>query len=85
LELNKATRDLQDARFEIKQLQLSIEQASEALQILQNRYRQGLVNTTDVLLATTQVSQLKFKLAQAAFNSNVTKAYIQFLTTSTTK
>lgn len=85
LELNKATRDLQDASFEIKQLQLSIEQATEALQILQNRYRQGLVNTTDVLLATTQVSQLKFKMAQAAFNSNVTKAYIQFLTTSTTK
>jgi len=85
LELNKAYRDLSDAQFDIDQQKLSIHQASEALVILQNRYQQGLVNTTDVLQATTQLSQQKFALAQAIFTSNVTKAYLQLLTTSTIK
>jgi outer membrane protein TolC len=85
LELNKAYRDLADAQFDIQQQKSSIEQATESLTILQNRYQQGLVNTTDVLMATTQLSQQKFALAQAVFTSNITRAYIQLLTTSTTK
>lgn len=85
LELTKAYRDLSDAQFDIQQQKLAIEQAKEALQILQNRYNQGLVNTTDVLQASTQYSQQKFALAQALFNANITKAYIQFLTSTTTK
>ena len=85
LELNKAYRDLADAQFDIKQQKLAIEQASESLLILQNRYQQGLVNTTDVLMASTQLSQQKFALAQAIFTTNVTKAYLQLLTASTNK
>ncbi|MEO6670316.1 MAG: TolC family protein [Ferruginibacter sp.] len=85
LELNKAYRDLSDAQFDIMQQQLAIEQANEALQILQNRFQQGLVNTTDVLQAATQLSQQKFALAQAVFTANVTKSYIQLLTASTNK
>lgn len=84
-ELDKAYRDLSDARFEVDQDKAAIEQAAEAMRILQNRYRQGLVNTTDVLTADTQLSQLKFSLAQAQFTVNVTRAYIQLLTTTTTK
>ena len=85
LELDKACRDLADASFNIKQQKLAIEQASESLMILQNRYQQGLVNTTDVLMATTQLSQQKFALAQAIFTSNITKAYLQLLTASNNK
>jgi outer membrane protein TolC len=85
LELNKANRDLVDAQFDIKQQKLSVNQATEALQILQNRFQQGLVNTTDVLQATTQLSQQKFALAQALFTSNITIAYIQLLTATTNK
>lgn len=85
LELNKVYRDLKDAQTEILQQKKAVEQASEALRILQNRYQQGLVNTTDVLMAATQVSQQKFALAQAIFNSNVSKAYLELLTSSTTK
>ena len=85
MELDKAYRDLSDARFEISQDEAAIDQASEALRILQNRYQQGLVNTTDVLTADTQLSQLKFSLAQAQFTANVTRAYIQLLTATTTK
>lgn len=84
LELTKAYRDLGDAQFDITQQKSAIEQAKEALQILQNRYNQGLVNTTDVLMANTQLSQQKFALAQAIFNANITNAYIQLLTTTTT-
>ncbi|EHQ26090.1 TolC family protein [Mucilaginibacter paludis] len=85
VELNKAYRDLADARFEIAQAQASVQQSSEALRILQNRYLQGLVNTTDILTAGAQLSQIKFLLAQAQFTANVTRAYIQLLTSTTTK
>lgn len=84
-DMNKAYRDLSDARFEIAQEKAAIEQASESLRILQNRYSQGLVNTTDVLVAETQLSQQRFAFAQAQFTANVTQAYIQFLTTTTNK
>ena len=85
LELNKAYRDLSDAQFDIQQQKAAVEQAAEALQILQNRYQQGLVNTTDVLMAATQLSQQKFALVQAIYTTNVTNAYIQFLTSSNKK
>lgn len=81
-ELDKTKRDIADIRFEIAQHTKAIEQASEALRILQNRYEQGLVTTTDVMMATTQLSQQKLALTQAVFNQNLTKAYLQFLTTS---
>jgi len=85
LELSKAKRDISDAAIEIATQKIAIAQAEESLRILQNRYEQGLVNTTDVLMATTQVSQQKFAMSQAVFNLNVAKAYLQFLTTSTNK
>lgn len=85
MELNKAFRDLSDARFEISHDRAAVDQAAEALRILQNRYQQGLINTTDVLMAQTQLSQQQFALAQAEFNLAVTEAYIQLLTSSTNK
>jgi outer membrane protein TolC len=85
LELNKAYRDLSDAQFEISQEKAAIEQASESLRILKNRFQQGLVNTTDVLMAETQRSQQKFLLARAQFTLNLTRYYIQFLSSSTNK
>ena len=80
LELSKTKRDIGDAVTEIATQKVAIAQAEESLRILQNRYEQGLVNTTDVLMANTQVSQQKFVLAQAVLNLNVAKAYLQFLT-----
>ncbi len=84
-ELNKTKRQIADIRFEIIQEENAIEQATEALRILQNRYQQGLVNTTDVMQAATQLSQQKLLLAQAIFNRELTKAYLQFLTTTSIK
>lgn len=82
LELTKALRDLADAQFEIKQQTLAIDQAAESLLILQNRYQQGLVNTTEVLRAATQLAQQKFAMAQAVFTASSTQALIQLLTAS---
>ena len=84
-ELAKAKRDLSDSQFEINQYIKSIEQASESLRILQNRYEQGLVNTTDLMMATTQLSQQKLALAQAVYHRSITGAYLQFLTASINK
>ncbi len=85
LEINKALRDLSAAGFEMKQDNVAIEQAAESFRILQNRYRQGLVTTTDLLMAQSQLLQQKFALAQAGFNMNLTLFYLQFLTSTTTK
>jgi outer membrane protein TolC len=82
LELDKANRDLSDAKSEILQQQMAVEQSAESLRILQNRYQQGLVNTTDVLMAATQLSQQKLALAQAEFAYKMTNAYRKFLTAS---
>ena len=85
LELNKAFRDLHDAEANVKQSMAAVDQAGEALRILQNRYRQGLATTNDILLSTNQLSQQKLNYQQALFNVNVTQAYLQLLTTSNTK
>lgn len=85
VELNKALRDWNDANFEIKLQDKAIEQATEALRILQNRYEQGLANTTDLLMASTLLSQQQLSKAQAILTSNITKAYLQFLTSSFNK
>ena len=80
VELNKTHRQFEDAAFKIQQHQAAVDQANEALRILQNRYQQGLVNTTDVLTAQTQLSQQKQAYTQAVFSRNVSLAYLEFLT-----
>ena len=80
LQINHARRQLSDATFFMKQQQLAVEQASEALRVLQNRYTQGLVKTTDVLMAQTQLSQQKIGYVRAVFNYNLAAASLQFLT-----
>jgi outer membrane protein TolC len=82
LELNKTQRQLDDATFAVRQQDIAISQASEALRILQNRYLQGLVTTTDLLQAETLLSQQKLNQAQAIFQYNTTIAYLEFLTST---
>lgn len=82
VELNKARRDFDDAQYKINQQKAAVGQAAEALRILQNRYEQGLANSTDVLMAQTQLSQQKLALAQAMFSRNISAAFVQFLTTA---
>jgi len=82
VQVNHARRQLSDALFEKKQQQLAVEQASEALRVLQNRYAQGLIKTTDVLMAQTQLSQQKMGYIHAVFNYNLAAASLKFQITN---
>lgn len=85
LEVNKTYRQLQDAKFALQQQASAVDQASEALRILQNRYQQGLATTSDLLQAQTLLSQQKLSQAQTFFQINTANAYLQFLTSTSEK
>ncbi len=78
--INHARRQLSDASFFIRQQKLAVDQASEALRVLQNRYGQGLAKTSDVLLGQTQLSQQKLGYVHAIYNHNLAAATLRFLT-----
>ena len=80
IEVNKNRRDLADLQREITQQRTSVEQAAEALRIMNNRHREGLVSTTDLLLAQAQLSQNRLALAQAIMNYNIAGFYQDILT-----
>ena len=79
LELDKTKRNLNDSQIEINKQQASVEQAGEALRILTNRHREGLANTTDLLMAQAQLSQQELLLTQSVMSYNITEAYLNFL------
>lgn len=79
-ELAKAQQQLKNAGYRLVQYKAAIAQAEEALSILENRFKQGLVSTTDVLQAHTQLAQQKLYYRQAVTMHNSTLAYIRFLT-----
>lgn len=81
VEVNKTKRALQDAQYKITRQQKAVEESTEALRVLQNRYSQELTNTTDILAAQTQVAQQKLGLAQVLFARSSAVIYLQFLTT----
>lgn len=84
-ELMKSTRALETLSKETANNQLMVEQAREALRILQDRYSEGLVSTTDLLRSQTQLAQTELALTQSVFKKNVTKAYIELLTETNRK
>lgn len=80
LELNKTTRQLKDAENKVNLSKLALEQSQEAFRIRENRFKQGLEKTTDLLLSETQMAQKELEHLQAVFEYNFTKSYLQFLT-----
>ena len=80
LNISQAKHQLNDAMFDISQKQLAIQQATEALRVLENRYAQGLVKTTDVLMAQMQLAEQRLGYVQAVFNYNLASASLTFLT-----
>lgn len=82
LELNRATRALQDAENKLQLTQLALEQSEEALRIRNNRYEQGLEKTTDLLGAETQFSEKRLEYYQTVYEYNYAVAYLEFLTSS---
>ena len=80
LELNIATRQLNDAVKKRSLSQLAYEQSQESYRILQNRFTQGLEKTTDLLHAETLMLQKELEQLQAVFEFNTSLEYVQYLT-----
>ena len=78
--MEKNNRDLTDLAFEIKRHETSVAQAGEALRIMRNRYKEGLVGTTDLLMSQAQFSKTQLEKAQAVMNYNITRYYQQLIT-----
>lgn len=78
-EVDKTRRDLSDIQAEISKHESSVEYAQSALTIIENRYAEGLISTSDLLAAQTQLAQQKLMLAQAIFSYNVTSIYLDLL------
>ena len=82
LEVDKNRREIADLQLEIQKQKTSVEQAAEALRIMSDRHREGLVSTTDLLLAQAQLSQQRLTLAQSISNFNIACFYQEILTQS---
>ena len=80
LELQKAKRQLDDAREKIKVSNLALEQSGEALRIKTDRYEEGLEKTSDLLFVETQYLEQEMNYYQSVFQYNYALEYLKFLT-----
>ena len=81
METDKTLRDLTDLQAEIETRKTSVEQSEEALRIMTERHKEGLVSTTDLLQSQAQLSQQQLQQAQTIMNYNIAYYYHQLLTT----
>jgi len=79
LELNKASRQIEDAQSKVSFTKQAWEQSKEAYRIRKNRYDQGLEKSADLLSAETLMSQKELEYQQAVFEYNVAWEYLMFL------
>lgn len=79
LELNKASRQIEDAASKINFTKQAWEQSKEAYRIRKNRYDQGLEKSSDLLSAETLMSQKELEYQQTIFEYNVASEYEKFL------
>ncbi|HAI84199.1 MAG TPA: TolC family protein [Chitinophagaceae bacterium] len=82
LEQQKTKEDLKAAAQKIIAQQQAVAQAKEALRITRNRYEQGLVNTIDVLMAQTQLSQQQLQLTQTLCEQQTLLATLSYQTST---
>ncbi|MCA0932103.1 TolC family protein [Lutimonas saemankumensis] len=80
LEVKKAVRQLNDAKKQIELSGLALEQSKEAYRITNNRFKEGLEKSKDLLFAETKYQEKELEYAQAIFNFNFSKVYLKFLT-----
>jgi outer membrane protein TolC len=80
LEIERISRELKNLDFEIKMGKASVAKAEEAFRIMQNRFREGLVSTSDLLTSQAQLSQQRLLLAQSVMNYDITLSYHNFIT-----
>lgn len=79
-EVNQTHRNLIAMETEMKKQEASIRHATEVLRIQQNRYKEGLISTNDLLAAQAQLSKERLSHAQTIMQYNITIHYQNFIT-----
>lgn len=79
-ELNKVKRDIENDWAKIALAKKAVEQANESYRIRENRYKEGLEKTTDLLQDQTQKSQKHLEYLQVVYQLKTALAYLDFLT-----
>ncbi len=77
--LKNAQLNLTDLKNQLTLSKLAIEQAEEVLRIRQNRFKEGLEKTSDLLQAETLFAQKELAYNTAIYQHNYALAYLQFL------
>ncbi|HZJ37169.1 MAG TPA: TolC family protein [Gillisia sp.] len=80
LELNKAKRALSDAQNKLHRSTLAMELSEESFRIRTNRFEEGLVKTSDLLMSEAQYAQKQLEYYQSIYEYNLAYAYLKFLT-----
>lgn len=80
MELDKTSRQLKDAGYKVSLAKLALKQSQEAYRIRNNRFKQGLEKTSDLLGSETQMFQKELEYLQSVFEFNFTQQYLTFLT-----
>jgi len=80
LELNKAKRALSDAQNKLQRSTLALDLSEESFRIRTNRFEEGLVKTSDLLMSEAQYAQKQLEYYQSIYEYNLANAYLKFLT-----
>ncbi len=80
MELYTAYRQLKDAENKANNAELALQQSKEAYKIRKDRFEEGLVKTSDLLMSETQMYQKELEYLQTVFEYRYTKNYLDFLT-----
>jgi outer membrane protein TolC len=80
LELNKAKRALSDAQNKLQRSTLALDLSEESFRIRTNRFEEGLVKTSDLLMSEAQYAQKQLEYYQSIYEYNLAYAYLKFLT-----
>jgi outer membrane protein TolC len=77
--LKNAVLNFKEAQNNLKVAQLGVEQANEIFRIKQNRFKEGLEKTSDLLQSETLLTQKELNLSSAIFQHNYAHIYLEFL------
>jgi outer membrane protein TolC len=79
MQLEQAHRNLEHAALQIELTKAMIEQAQEDTRIRENRYKQGMEKTTDLLQAETRLLEARLNHYMALFQQRMSLAAIQMI------
>lgn len=80
LELNKSKRTLSDAQNKLHRSSMALELSEESFRIRTNRFEEGLVKTSDLLMSEAQYAEKQLEYYQSIYEYNLAYAYLKFLT-----